>query len=211
VRRYRRRGAADDDLRQVCLLALVHATERFDPSLGVGFPTFASRTIDGEVKRHLRDRTWAVRPPRRIQELFLEVRRAEDELAQELQRPPTVHDIAERLGESSDRVLEALEAGGAHQAVSIDAPHRGPDNDGEGRASTLGEPEPAYDQIDRSEVVTALLDRLSARDRDIIEMRFFANMSQPAIAERVGVSQSYLSRVLRSILLDLRRGLGPEA
>src|SRR3954468_16509856 len=122
VKRYARRGVPEDALRQVALLAIVHAVDRFDPDVGVAFSTFASRTIEGELKRYFRDRTWSVRPPRRAQELHLELRRADEDLTQRLGRSPTLTELAAEVGESEDHVLEALEAGVAHQATSLDQP-----------------------------------------------------------------------------------------
>jgi RNA polymerase sigma-B factor len=184
VKRYSRRGVAADDLRQLALIAIIHAVERFDPDVGVAFSTFASRTIEGELKRYFRDRTWSVRPPRRAQELHLELRRAEEDLTQQLGRSPTVAELAATLDASEDHVLEALEAGVAHQAASLDQ-SPGPDDDGATRGErVLAESDPGF------------------------YMRFFENMTQPEIAERIGVSQSYLSRILRKALVDLRSRLG---
>ena len=213
VRRYDRRGVPRDDLLQVALLSVVRAAERFDPARGVEFSTFASRTIDGELKRFFRDRTWAVRPPRRTQELHLELRRAEEELAQTLGRSPTVKELAQHCEATVDDVLEALEASGAHRAASIDH-SRSPEGDDD--AGTLGdrilvEHEEGYGHVDRQDLVRALLEELPERERTIVEMRFFQDMTQPEIAERVGVSQSYLSRVLRRTLMDLRNRMTSEA
>jgi RNA polymerase sigma-B factor len=209
VKRYSRRGVAADDLRQLALMAIIHAVERFDPDVGVAFSTFASRTIEGELKRYFRDRTWSVRPPRRAQELHLELRRAEEDLAQQLGRSPTVTELASTLDVSEDHVLEALEAGTAHQAASLDqAPSQ--DDDGVTRGDrVLATTDPGFGQIDRQIIVRELMDELPDRERTIVYMRFFENMSQPEIAEQVGVSQSYLSRILRKALVDLRARL-PE-
>jgi RNA polymerase sigma-B factor len=209
VKRYSRRGVAADDLRQLALMAIIHAVERFDPGVGVAFSTFASRTIEGELKRYFRDRTWSVRPPRRAQELHLELRRADEDLAQQLGRSPTVGELASLLGVSEDHVLEALEAGVAHQAASLDqAPSQ--DNDGATRGDrVLATSDAGFGQVDRQIIVRALMEGLPERERTIVYMRFFENMSQPEIAEQVGVSQSYLSRILRKALLDLRARL-PE-
>lgn len=204
VKRYSRRGVAADDLRQLALMAIIHAVERFDPDVGVAFSTFASRTIEGEVKRYFRDRTWSVRPPRRSQELHLELRRTEEDLSQTLGRSPTVAELAATLDVSEDHVLEALEAGVAHQAASLDhAP--GDDDDAPTRGDrVLAEAEPGYGDVERKMIVQELMEGLPERERSIVYMRFFENMTQPEIAERVGVSQSYLSRILRKALVDLR-------
>lgn len=208
VKRYSRRGVPSDDLRQLALMAIIHAVERFDPEVGVAFSTFASRTIEGELKRYFRDRTWSVRPPRRAQELHLELRRADEELTQKLGRSPTISELAKVLDVSEDHVLEALEAGVAHQAASLDhAPTQ--DDDGTPRGDRiLAQNETGYAQVDRELIVRELLDELPERERTIVYMRFFENMTQPEIAEKVGVSQSYLSRILRKTLLDLRARMG---
>jgi len=209
VRRYERRGVPHDDLLQVSLLSIVRAAERFDPGRGVEFSTFAGRTIEGELKRFFRDRTWSIRPPRRVQELHLTLRRAQEEMAQTLGRSPTVRELARFAEVSQDEVLEALEASSAHQAASLD---RSRTTDGEDDGTSLGDrvladDEGGFDHVDRRDLIQGLLATLSERDRQIIEMRFFDNMTQPEIAEKVGVSQSYLSRVLRRTLLDLREQL----
>lgn len=211
VRRYSHKGVPDDDLRQVALLALIHAVERFDPEMGVGFGTFASRTIEGEIKRYFRDRTWSVRPPRRAQELHLALRRADDELNQVLGRPPTVAELADAVDASVDHVLEALEAGTAHQATSLDQPQGGEDEGGAIGDRLLGTDAHGYVDVDQQIVVRELLATLAPREREIVRLRFFENLSQPEIAARVGVSQSYLSRILRRTLVDLRAGLSEDS
>jgi RNA polymerase sigma-B factor len=209
VRRFAGKGVASDDLRQTALLTMVRAVERYDPELGVEFSTFAGRTIDGELKRYFRDRTWAVRPPRRTQELHLDLRRAGEELTHELGRAPTVQELADALDETVDHVLEALEAGVAHRANSLDQPISGDDDAQAPADRVLASDEVGYEWIDRRMVVGELLDQLDDREREIIAMRFFEGMSQPEIAERIGVSQSYLSRLLRKTLMRLRQSL-PE-
>lgn len=208
ARRYQGRGVPSDDLEQVALFSILRAVERFDPDRGVEFSTYASRTIDGEIKRYFRDRTWSVRPPRRTQELHLELRRTEEDLVHRLGRSPTIAELADALDESVDHVLEALEAGRAHSATSIDQPHR---HDADDRADwsdrVLAELDPRLGEVDSRIIVEDLLEKLPDRQRDILRMRFFENLSQTEIADRIGVSQSYLSRILRGALLDLRRAL----
>lgn len=213
IKRYSGRGVAADDLRQVALLTVLRAVDRFDPSLGVEFSTFASRTIEGELKRYFRDRTWTVRPPRRAQELHLALRRAEEELAQRLGRSPTVNELAEELGDTVDHVLEAMEAGTAHQASSLDHSGRSPDDPDMPSVADrmLATHDEGFARVDRQLVLRGLLENLDDRDRQIIQMRFFENKTQEEIAEEIGVSQSYLSRILRRVLLDLREQLGGES
>jgi RNA polymerase sigma-B factor len=206
IKRYSRRGVPTDDLRQISLLAVISAVERFDPSMGVAFSTFASRTIEGELKRYLRDRTWMVRPPRRAQELHLELRRADEELSQRLGRSPTIAELAAEVDATEDHVLEALEAGVAHQATSLDQPQGG---NGEDDARSVGDrvlvgPDRGFGDVERQQVVAELLEGLPEREREVIRLRFFENLTQPEIADRMGVSQSYLSRIIRRTLVDLR-------
>jgi len=206
IKRYSRRGVPADDLRQISLLAVISAVERFDPGVGVAFSTFASRTIEGELKRYLRDRTWMVRPPRRAQELHLELRRADEDLSQRLGRSPTIAELAAEVDATEDHVLEALEAGVAHQATSLDQPQGG---NGDDDARSVGDRvlvdrERGFGDIERQQVVAGLLEGLPEREREVIRLRFFENMTQPEIAARMGVSQSYLSRIIRRTLVDLR-------
>jgi RNA polymerase sigma-B factor len=210
VKRYSRRGVATDDLRQLALLAIVQASERFDPELGIAFSTFAGRTIEGELKRYFRDRTWSVRPPRRSQELHLRLRITEEELAQTLGRSPTVFELARELDETEDHVLEAMEAGIAHQATSLDQP--APSESGRaGSDWALGDLDDGFELTEDRMVIRALLDELPDRERTVLYLRFFERMSQPEIADRIGVSQSYLSRILRRALLELRERAAADA
>jgi len=210
VKRYGRRGVAEDDLRQVGFVALINAVERFDPDVGVAFSTFASRTIEGEIKRYFRDRTWSVRPPRRAQELHLALRRADDDLTQRLKRPPTVAELAEEVGDTVDHVLEALEAGTAHQAASLDQPQ----TTGEDAATIgdrlLGTSDRGFVDVDQQMIVQELLAGLPPREREVMHLRFFENLSQPEIAARMDVSQSYLSRIIRRTLVELRARLNED-
>lgn len=210
VRRYSNRGVPAEDLRQVALMAVVKAVDRFDPEVGVAFSTFASRTIEGELKRYFRDKTWSVRPPRRAQELHLDLRRTDEELTHALGRSPTVAELARALDESEDHVLEALEAGTAHQAASLDQPAPGADDDsGATRGERLlGDVDGGFGRVDREMIIRELVAELPERERTIIFLRFFEGLTQPEIAEQVGVSQSYLSRILRRTLIDLRERLG---
>jgi RNA polymerase sigma-B factor len=201
VRRYERRGIDADDLRQVALIAVLKAVERFDPDYGVQFSTFATRTIEGELMRQLRDKGWAVRPPRRRQELYLAVRRAEEELIQRLGRSPTVPELARATGDTEDHVLEALEAGGARHASSLDLPtgaERPPPR------SLVSDQEPGVAQVDVRMLVAGLMDDLDEREREVIRLRFFEELGQPEIAERLGLSQSYVSRLIRRTLEAMR-------
>lgn len=206
ARRYRSRGIPVDDLRQTALLAMVRAVDRFDPEQGVTFATFVSRTMDGELKRALRDKAWAVRPPRAAQERHLALRKREEELTHRLGRAPTVQELAQALDVSVDDVLEAVEAGGARTAGGITRTN----DDGAAVEADdlLSVGEQGYNRVDERMLVAELLDQLGEREREVIRLRFFERMGQEEIAQHVGVSQSYLSRLLRRILLDLRDKIG---
>jgi RNA polymerase sigma-B factor len=199
-------GAAADDLRQTALVAMVRAVDRFDPTMGVSFRTFASRTIEGELKRYLRDRSWIVRPPRRSQELHLRVRRAGDELSQRLGRPPTVSEVAGEVDVSDEEVLEAMEAGQARTGIGLEAP--GPDGEASSSlARLLGAIDPSFGAVDDGMVLRAAVAGLDERQQQVLHLRFVEELSQPEIAEEVGLSQSYVSRLLRGSLDRLRSEL----
>lgn len=199
-------GGASDDLRQTALLAMVRAVDRFDPSIGVTFRTFASRTIEGELKRYLRDRAWTVRPPRRAQELHLQVRRRSEELTQRLGRAPTVREVAADIGAEVDHVLDAMEAGQSRSAAGLDAPGA----DGEASSSLgrlLGELDPGYADADDREVLRDAVATLDERQQLVLHLRYVEELSQPEIAEEVGLSQSYVSRLLQGSLDQIRAEL----
>ncbi len=202
ARRYDRRGVPREDLHQVAMLGLVNAVDRFDPELETRFVSFAGRTIDGEIKRFFRDRTWSVRMPRRLQELHLRVRRASEELAHDLGRPPTVDELATHVGVESDEVLAALDAGNAYRADSLDRPAPGDDERRiELAASDADAP---FAAIEHKSLVADLLASLPERERRILELRFFNEMSQSEIATEMGISQMHVSRLLRRTVEQLR-------
>ena len=181
-------------------VALIHAVDRFDPDRGFEFSTFATRTVLGELKRHFRDKGWAVSAPRRIQELYLELGAATDALAQELGRPPTVPELAERTGATEEAVLEAIEAGQAYRTTSIDAPDRR-----EGTiASRLGEVDAGFEGADDHHVLSDALAGLPEREQRILQMRFVEGLTQSQIAARIGVSQMHVSRLLATSIARLR-------
>lgn len=198
-------GSATDDLRQTGLLGVLKAVERFDPDRGVSFKTFASRTVEGELKRYLRDRSWAVRPPRRAQELHLDVRRTTEELTHHIGRAPTVVELAERLEVAEEQILEAMEAGQARSATALDAPV-GADNPST-LVQVLGGVDSAFALVDDRMELHAAIAELDERERLVLQLRFIEDLSQPEIAERIGVSQSYVSRILRGSLTRLRKDL----
>lgn len=203
AKRYRDRGVESEDLRQVAKLALVKAVDRFDPSRDVQFSTFAGRTIDGELKRYFRDKTWSVRVPRSLQESSLEVRRASDELSVELGRPPTVMQLAESTGLDIDQVIEALDVQHSYRAASLDR-SSSVDGNAPPPAATLAADDERIDKSEERIVVERLLATLPEREREILHLRFYTELSQAEIADRIGVSQMHVSRLIRRSLEDLR-------
>ncbi len=214
AKRFAQRGESTDDLVQVASVALVHAVDRFDPQVGVAFSTFATQTILGELKRHFRDRAWTVRAPRRMQELYLRLGTSIDHLSQALGRSPTIAELATDTDSDEEAVLEALEAGQAYRAASLDAPMAGAVEETLG--DRLGSTDDGYLDAERRAELGPLLDRLPERERRIVELRFVAEMTQSEIAQHVGVSQMHVSRLLARSLARLRAhalrsGNGPGA
>jgi RNA polymerase sigma-B factor len=195
ARRFVHRGEPLDDLRQVALVGLLKAVERFEPDRGLQFSSFAMPTIVGELKRHFRDRGWAVRVPRRVQELHLELDRTIAALSQELGRPPTPREIAARAGVQEEDVLESMEASSLYRLPSIDAIRSGDDAAG-APAERLGDLDPEMGAVDNRLAVGELLSLLPEREQTIVYLRFFEGLTQSEIAEHVGISQMHVSRLL---------------
>jgi RNA polymerase sigma-B factor len=212
ARRFKNRGEPIDDLIQVALLGLLKAVERFDPGRGLEFSTFATPTIVGELKRHFRDKGWAVRVPRRVQELHLRMGTVVNTLSQELGRSPTIPEIAQRAEVSVDEVLEAMEAGRAYRFSSIDAP-AGEDEDRaqSPAAGQLGEDDTGLAEVEQRMLLSPLIASLPKREQMIIHLRFFRGMTQSEIAARLGISQMHVSRLLARSLAQLRDRAGAEA
>jgi RNA polymerase sigma-B factor len=201
--RFANRGEPRDDLVQVALVGLFKAVERFDPGRGLQFSTFATPTILGELKRHFRDRGWAVRVPRRVQELHLQLGKIVAALGQEEGRSPTPAEVAQRAGVSEEAVLEAMEAGSLYRLVSLDGSVT-PDEEGGDLVACLGEEDGEFERIEHRSEIAELLDVLPERERRIVELRFFDSLTQSEIAEHVGVSQMHVSRLLTRSLERLR-------
>lgn len=204
--RYRRSGVEEDDLHQVAFLGLVKAVDRFDPDRGAAFSTFAGRTIDGELKRHFRDLTWSLRVPRSVKDLHVSVRRATEEMQQQLSRSPTVRELAEHLGVSTDEVLGAIAAVSARRAGSLD---RTDDDGGTDHVAGLGRPAGTA-AVENRDAVERLLATLGPREREIVRLRFFEQLSQEQIAQRVGMSQMHVSRLLRQSFARMRSSGTPD-
>jgi len=210
ARRYVRSGDQFDDVLQVARLGLVKAVSRFDPDRGVAFSTYAVPTMVGEIKRHFRDTGWSVHVPRSLQERVLKVEQAEKALSGRLGRAPTVAELAELMELGQEEVLEAMEAGSAYEARSLDAPAPTEDDEGRSYSDTLGHGEGGYELVDDLTAVSAAIRSLPARERRILHMRFMEDMTQSEIAARIGVSQMQISRLLRRALAQLREEADPE-
>ncbi|MEU8539052.1 RNA polymerase sigma factor SigF [Streptomyces sp. NPDC048717] len=202
ARRFRNRGEPLDDLMQVATIGLIKSVDRFDPERGVEFSTYATPTVVGEIKRHFRDKGWAVRVPRRLQELRLSLTTATAELSQLHGRSPTVHELAERLGISEEEVLEGLESANAYSTLSLDVPDT--DDESPAVADTLGAEDEALEGVEYRESLKPLLEDLPPREKRILLLRFFGNMTQSQIAQEVGISQMHVSRLLARTLAQLR-------
>ncbi len=209
ARRFRNRGEWLDDLTQVATIGLIKSIDRFDLARGVEFSTYATPTIVGEIKRHFRDKGWAVRVPRRLQELKLSLTKAIGDLAQREGRAPTVAEIAAHLQMSEEEVLEGLESANAYSTVSLDAPDSG-DDDAPAVAESLGMLDDALEGVEYRESLKPLLEQLPSREKRILLLRFFGNMTQSQIASELGISQMHVSRLLARTLAQLRDGLTAE-
>jgi RNA polymerase sigma-B factor len=210
ARRFRDRGEPLEDLVQVGTIGLIKAVDRFDPERGVEFSTYATPTIVGEIKRHFRDKGWAIRVPRRLQELRMSIGAATAELSQKSGRSPTVAELAEHIGVSEDDIIEGLEGAQAYSTSSLDAQVGGADDDSPMLADRLGADDPDLAGVEYRESLKPLLAALPARERRILVLRFFHGMTQSQIAEEVGISQMHVSRLLAKSLAQLRDGLADD-
>ena len=205
ARQFARKGEPFDDLVQVATVGVVKAVDRFDTGRNVAFATYAVPTIVGELRRHFRDKTWALHVPRRAKELYQSVSGVAEELSQTLMRSPTIPEIAERAGTTVEEAIEALEVRACYRGVPLAPPS---DDDGP-EAVTLGDPDTGYEAAEARLTVEQLLETLpSERDRRIVCRRFIDGLTQSEIADEVGVSQVQVSRLLRANLVRLRRPLG---
>jgi RNA polymerase sigma-B factor len=203
--RYQRPEEPFDDVFQVACFGLVKAVDRFDVERGVAFSSYAVPTIMGEIKRHFRDRTWAVRVPRDLQELALRVDRVIGERTRELGRQPTVDELADAIDTEPEDVLEAMQASSAYRATSLQTPRAGGDDEpGDTLADSVGTIDDGFAQAEQRAVLDALLRSLTPREREVVRLRFEEDLTQAAIGERIGVSQMQVSRVLRQAVARLR-------
>ena len=212
ARKFQNRGEPLDDIVQVGYLGLIKAIERFDPDLGFEFTTFATLTVAGEIKRHFRDKGTAIRFPRRLQELRQSVVRVNEEMKNQLGREPTVSELAERLGVPPEDVTEAMEMGPAFVPLSLDQPIGSADGQ-ESRvvAEQIGTEDPELDRVEMRDLLNRAMVHLTPRERAIMAMRFYDQLSQSEIARRLGISQMHVSRLQRAALDQLRKYVPEEA
>ncbi|MEU1213198.1 RNA polymerase sigma factor SigF [Streptomyces sp. NPDC005791] len=213
--RFRNRGSGDmEDIVQVGTIGLIKAIDRFDLSREVEFTSFAVPYIVGEIKRFFRDTTWSVHVPRRLQELRVDLAKAKEALVADLDRDPTVRELAEHLGLGEEEITEGIVAANGYTAGSLDMPADTADlGHASGRrsyADVLGEPDPAMETVENLHTLAPLLDELDARERRIIDMRFGQEMTQAQVGEELGISQMHVSRLLSRILRKLRSGMFPQ-
>lgn len=208
--KFKNRGEPIDDLMQVGYLGLLKAIDRFDPARGLEFTTYATPTIMGEIKRHFRDKGWSVRVPRRLQELSAKVNQATDELTTELQRSPTVEEIARYLDVTVDEVLEAMESSSAYSSVPLEAPGSSDSDDAPSVLDRYASEDSELAFTDDRLVIEEALAGFSPREREVIELRFVKGMTQIEIAQKLGISQVQVSRLLRRTLKKIQDKIDPE-
>lgn len=210
ARRFRNRGEMLEDLVQVGTIGLLKAIDRFDLDREVEFSTYATPTIVGELKRHFRDKGWAVRVPRRLQELHLQLTKVVSQLGQELGRSPTIAEIATATGESEEAVLEGLEISQAYNFTSLDAPLDSEESGSTSFAEQLGSEDEHLENLEYRASLAPEMAKLPERERRILYLRFFKGLTQSEIADRLGISQMHVSRLLNRTLLQLREALEEE-
>ena len=210
IQRFSGRGENPDDLFQVGCIGLIKAIDRFDPERGLEFTTYATPTILGEIKRHFRDKGWSIRVPRRLQELSAKVNQATDELTVELQRSPSVEEIAAKLGVGAEEILEAMESSGAYTSVSLEAGGSSEDDEAPALIDRLGSVDEDLDASDDRMVIDDAISDFSPREQEIVRMRFIDGLTQVEIAKRLGVSQVQVSRLLRRTLRKIQDKIDPE-
>lgn len=207
IRKYLNKGVDYDDLYQVGALALVQAVERFDPDKGYEFSSFATPTILGEIKKYFRDKEWSLKVPRRMKEIAQKVQEVQDDLHLKLARKPTAKEIAEATGFSEEQIIEAVESAHAYNAYSLDQSFDDAGEEGESAflEKYTGFEERGYDQVEFSEIIHGVLDKMSEQDRYIFRERFIYNRSQADIAKTLGVSQMTISRAEKKIVDRFRK------
>ena len=207
ARRFRNRGELLEDLVQVGTIGLLKAIDRFELEREVEFSTYATPTIVGEIKRHFRDKGWAVRVPRRLQELHLELTKIISHLGQDLGRSPTVAEIAEAAGTTEEVVLEGMEIAQAYNFTSLDAPLDSDDSESSSFADQIGAEDDQLENLEYRAALAPEMAKLPERERRILYLRFYKGLTQSEIAELMGISQMHVSRLLNRTLMRLREAL----
>jgi RNA polymerase sigma-B factor len=207
ARRFRNRGEPFEDLVQVGTIGLLKSIDRFDLDRGVEFSTYATPTIIGEIKRHFRDKGWAIRVPRRLQELRMQITATTAELTQSLGRSPTPRELADVIGCSVEEIVEGIESGNAYSTLSLDAADDGGEDGGVSMLELIGLDDVELEHIEIRESIKPLLEALPSREKRILLLRFFRNKTQSEIADEIGVSQMHVSRLLSRTLDQLRASL----
>lgn len=210
ARRFASRGQPVEDLIQVGSIGLIKAIDRFDSERGVELSTYATPTIMGEIKRYFRDKGWAVKVPRALQDLNVKLNRVIERLTAELNRSPTIADMAAACEVSEEEVLEALESGRAYNSLSLYGGGSGDEDDSFEILDYLGNEEGAYEVVEQRRFLAPAMERLEERERLILHLRFFEGMTQTQIAARVGISQMHVSRLIRKAIEILRQEMVPE-
>jgi RNA polymerase sigma-B factor len=204
ARRFMSRGQPLEDLVQVGSIGLIKAIDRFDLERGVELSTYATPTILGEIKRYFRDKGWAVKVPRALQDLNVRLNRVIEHMTVDLQRSPTISELAAATQVSEEEVVEALESGRAYSSVSIFSGGSGEDEESLELLDCLGQEEQAYDLFEQRRVLAPAMERLDPRERLILHLRFFEGMTQTQVAARIGISQMHVSRLIRKSIDSLR-------
>ena len=210
ARRFASRGQPVEDLIQVGSIGLIKAIDRFDLNRGVELSTYATPTIMGEIKRYFRDKGWAVKVPRALQDLNVRLNRMVEQLTVELHRSPTIAELAAATSVSEEEVVEALESGRAYSSVSLFSGGGGEDDDSMELLDSLGVEEGAYDIVEHRRVLAPAMSRLNPRERLILHLRFFEGMTQTQVAARVGISQMHVSRLIRKSIDTLRQYMAED-
>ena len=207
ARRFRNRGEPFEDLVQVGTIGLIKSIDRFDLGRGVEFSTYATPTIIGEIKRYFRDKGWAIRVPRRLQELRMQIGATTADLTQKLGRSPTPRELAEAIGCTIEEIIEGIESSNAYSTLSLDAADDGGEDGGMSMLDLIGLDDEELEQIEIRESIKPLLEALPSREKRILLLRFFKNKTQSEIALEIGVSQMHVSRLLSRTLAQLRTSL----
>src|SRR4051794_2943690 len=207
ARRFRNRGEPFEDLVQVGTIGLIKSIDRFDLERGVEFSTYATPTIIGEIKRYFRDKGWAIRVPRRLQELRMQIGATTADLTQTLGRSPTPRELAETIGCTIEEIIEGIESGNAYSTLSLDATDDSGEESGVSMLEMMGLDDEELEQIEIRESIKPLLEALPSREKRILLLRFFKNRTQSEIAAEIGVSQMHVSRLLSRTLAQLRTSL----